>query len=237
MILTQCRHLQRDSSTQNLLLRCPSRRKGLTKDQPHDRIPGDVFTRALNSIQDRWEEPLFCWSRLFANGNHLRLGNDLRLTATCKAEVQIHGFGLPCRKLVLRHSKISTALCSKQVAIRSIGLKQKLAAVLLLSMTDLETSLSVCKDHLEGVDVRLQGHGGHQGALDGRIVVAGFDEAMVDGCNQIRLRLHGSCHHSFGFRCSCAGRTLQQIPGLVFLHNAHVSHREHGTDHGRGDDP
>ena len=99
---------------------------------------------ALNSIQDRWEEPLFCWSRLgglsqenlcmkkheeqnttkmikndgsnknekawtminilmmilvvpddpwqqgipcgirlFANGNHLRLGNDLRLTATC----------------------------------------------------------------------------------------------------------------------------------------------------------
>ena len=26
---------------------------------------------------------------------------------------------------------------------------------LLLSMTDLETSLSVCKDHLEGVDVRL----------------------------------------------------------------------------------
>ena len=44
---------------------------------------------------------------------------------------------------------------------------------------------------MDQTDVRpqRQGHGGHQGALDGRIVVAGFDEAMVDGCNQIRLRL------------------------------------------------
>mmetsp|Transcript_76893 Transcript_76893/g.126868 ORF Transcript_76893/g.126868 Transcript_76893/m.126868 type:complete len:206 (-) Transcript_76893:208-825(-) len=205
MILTQCRHLQRDSSTQNLLLRCPSRRKGLTKDQPHDRIPGDVFTRALNSIQDWWEKPLFGWSSLFANGNHLRLGNDLRITATFKGEIQIHGFGLPRRKPVLRHSQIGTALCSKQVAISSIGLKEKLAAVLLLSMTDLETSSSICKDHLEGVDIRLQGHGGHQGALNGCIIVAGFDEAVVDGCDQIRLRLHGAFHHGFGFRGRGAG--------------------------------